>query len=479
MRFSSFVPLVFALGLVCAPALSAQPLRAGDPLAERVAAALYERSALLFERGDFANAEKLARESLEKSSSGPSAAAARELLARVASRRADSESGAGTSEGGGISDLDAANVRDGPPVSPLDPYPEPPEDGVLDPYPEPSEDGVLDPYPDSPLGAGSEVVDPYPEASPAPPSAARPVPTPDADAEGRMRARHGLIAWAGLYGFELGLALSGPEDDAGDFRGIAAVTAVLGAAATGVATYVLTGERPLDEGQSAAIASAGTWGAVTMGLFGDIVSGDASEPNTIHRFVAVGGALGAGLGTWYALDRDPPSGEVAVFNSLASYGLIGGLLLGVAMDPPRSEAYALNAFLGSSAGMVASFAFGDRLEMSRRRSLMVDLGAAAGFAAPWVLLLPITDSPRAVSLVSVLGLVGGAGLAFYLTEGDGASGETAAREARQPALFSRSSDGRWRLGVPLPALGRADTSLGVATGRSGFSLTADLAAGNF
>lgn len=449
-RLTSFLAssvLALVLSCVLAPGARAQPDETPAAAAEvdiddQVAAALYDRGVFLLGTGDAANAKKMFVESLERSPEGPVAQDARAVLAR-------------------------ANERLGlPPEHGI------PTQEVLDPYGEPAPGGeVLDPYGEP---AAGEVLDPYgQDAAPAAPAVS---PAADADAT----ARKGLLAWSGLYGLTLGLALGGPESDDGDVRGGAIALGLAGAAAGVGASYYLTGRRPLTAGQSAAIASAGTWGAMNLGLLGDVFTGDDSATNTVYKYVAAGGALGVGVGAWYAIEAEPSVGTVSFVNSLSSYGVAGGLLLGVALDPPRSEAYSLNAFFGSALGIAAGLYLEDEVEVSRRRMLLVDVGALAGAASPWVLLYPLiaddsTENDEQVAgLVSTLTMAGGAIAAWVLTDGYGADDEAASDAPT--ALLRRAGDGRWQLGLPLP---RPMPAPALAPSSGGMPVGIDIAAGSF
>jgi hypothetical protein len=99
-----------------------------------------------------------------------------------------------------------------------------------------------------------------------------------------------------------------------------------------------------------------------------------------------------------------------------------------------------------------------RLEVSRRRMLLVDLGAAAGVAAGWLLYPLVQDGDtnndeQALGLVSTLTLGAGAVVAWVMTRGmddDGDDRESAARHdpPPPPGLLQRTAAGRWEPGLP-------------------------------
>jgi hypothetical protein len=141
---------------------------------------------------------------------------------------------------------------------------------------------------------------------------------------------------------------------------------------------------------------------------------------------------------------------------------MSGVLLGVAMDPTQSEAYSLNALLGTAVGLGAGIYAARRLETTRRRMFWVDMGGAAGSLAPWLLLYPLmgadSDSAAQVTgVVSNLGLLGGALLAWRLSAGmdkEARIGRLQIARAPVPGLFQRTEDGEWSTGMlsvrPLP-----------------------------
>jgi hypothetical protein len=411
---------------------------------EQVAAALLSRGEALQQQGDAANAKKLFIESLERSPEGPAAPAA---LARLRS----------VNEELGIADRD--HGRPGAPAAPIDPY----GGGGETP---------LDPY----GGGGATPLDPY---------GGQPPDQPESD-EPNTETSRGLMTWGGGYGLTLGLAIGGPVDPDTDDLRPAAVLLGLGGAAAGIAGgYFASRRYPLSAGQVSAIASFGNWGAINLGFLGDPFTGDDTDANEIFKFIAAGGLLGAGGGLYYAKRAEPSEGEVAVVNSLSLYGTAGGLLLGVAMSPPRPEAYSINAVVGSTLGIGTGLWLAPRLEMSRRRTLWIDAGAATGVAASWALFYPLiadegtNNDEQVTGFVSTLALFGGAGLAYYLTRDmdEPSVLETedpvAARYPSPPGLIQRSASGSWSLGAPV-LRPMAEPGSG-----EGLSMGLDLAAGRW
>ena len=426
------------------------PSDPGDSIDDQVAQALYQRGLALMEKGETAYARRLFIESLQRSPRGAASADARRML-REANRKLGAPPDDGLPSAGG-------------------------EGGVLDPYGAGSAgEQPLDPYAGGGAGQGDGGAVDQPGEEP-----------------GSRMGRRAVIAWSAALGLVTGLAIAGPESDGDTIEpggvpervvsGGALLVGALGAAGGAGLSWWLTGRRPLEAGEAAAVVSAINWGAVNIGFFGDAVTGTDSDPNDVWKFVAAGGLLGAGGGALWAVRSSPSQGDVAFINSLGLYGAAGGLLAGVGIQPPHNEAYSINALVGSTLGLTTGFLLRDHVEMSRRRTLWMDLGAAAGAVAPWLLIYPLVnddgteDDEQVIGWLSVFTLGGGALAGWYLTRDMDAppEGEEAAEPA-PPAVARRDGDGRWRLGAPLPrpmALPR----LGPAEGRS-FGI--DLVSGRF
>jgi len=257
---------------------------------------------------------------------------------------------------------------------------------------------------------------------------------------------------------------------------------LLGAGAGFAGSWWLTDRYPVTAGQSVAIASGGTWGVIEFALFGDAVTGTDSDANDVWKFAAVGGLAGLGAGTWYAAQFDPTEDQMMFVNSLGAIGAGGGLLVGVGIQPPESEAYSINALVGSLGGLGVGLALSDAAQVSSRRMLYIDLAGAAGAAVPWLLLYPLIkdgdseNDEQAAGWLSALTLGGGVITGWFLTRGldDGEASAQAARDAAPPALVTRDGTGRWGVGLPLPRLMSA-----TAVGPSRTALGADLVSGRF
>ncbi len=448
------------------PAKTISVPRKASPIDNAVAAALLDRANILFAAKDFANARQLYIESLVRSPKGPSATQALDMLKQSNTKLGNKDvySGAPTV------------VRPAGTAKPLDPYGTGTDPVVKKP------DKPLDPYGTGKIKTpdNTDPLDPYGTGKVAKPDPATPKDDPNAD----RQARNLLMGWSGMLGLGVGLAIAGPEDDNGDVSGGAVVAGILGAGATVGLSWYLTRKRKLTAGQSSAIMSAGTWGAYNIGLFADTLKTQGTTANDVMIGVALGGVLGVAAGAAYALKEKPSVDDVAVMNSFGAYGTTAGLMLGVLMDPPESEAYNVNAILGNLGGLAVGWWAAKKLDVSRSRMLRVDLGAALGVAGTWALFYPLIsdDAERSdeqvTGLVSVLGMAGGAYAAWYLTRKMDKKKESLVKDgvaSPYPSLLRRSSAGTWTTGVPIPR----PMSTALAPKTRGRSMGIDLAGGWF
>jgi len=406
-------------------------LGADDDVDDQVAQALYRRGVALYRRGATADARTMFIESLERSPKGTVSGEALRML-RAANRRlgiANADAGRPSAQGEGVIDPYAGGAQPPPTEAPLDPY------GAAPTPPPPSRSAEVD------TGAPPEA----PEAQ-----------------EGSVMGRRAVIAWSGAVGLVAGMAVAGPENDSGEVSNGAVIGGLVGAAGGVGLSYWLTRRVPLSLGQSAAIASAATWGGTWGGLLGDAATGTDSAPNDVWKYVAAGGLVGLGGGAAYAIIAKPSEEDVALTNSLAIFGAGAGVSIAAGMEVPESEAFALNALFGSTAGIAAGLLLAPRVEVSLRRTLLLDAGAAAGAAASWGVLYPLIadgttrNDEQIAGWVAAATMTGGVVVTWLLTRGmdERASGPLAARASRRgalpppPAVVRRDADGSWQLGVP-------------------------------
>ena len=376
-------------------------------LAEQIAASLVARAQDLFDARELADAKQLAVEAVVASPHGAAADQARVLIHQV-------------------------NQQLGIPEE-------------QPPRPPPAAKPPQAPEPAATLGDGANGVVTAPLAD-----------TTHHDARTAAAVHGGL--YAGVLGATLGTVVTSD--------GQAGAGVALGAAA-GVAGAVFLApvlDRHFDEAQIRTMGSGTVWGGVIGGLMADITTGTGpGSQGTTGRQVMIGASIGSTAGALggYALatQHKLTRGDVALVDTLAGIGTMGGLTIGMLMQPAESEAYDLNAVLGAAGGIAIGLIAAPGTNTTQRRMLRVATYAAIGGGVPFVLYAAIYDpnssaDERVIGLISTLGLVGGAYLGFRTTahwdEGldvlDGARKQ--AKDDAPPAVVGRASDGSWQLGTP-------------------------------
>lgn len=390
------------------PAPAPVPSAPVDPvLAERIAGSLVARAQELLEARSFLDAKQLAVEALVNSPRGPAAEHARAIIHTV-------------------------NQELGIPED--SPRPEPPPA-------RPPEDVDTSPIQDPTLAAP-------PVAAPAEGGLGSGVGGPGVKIAASV---HGGL-YAGLLGTTIGSFFSSDTPAAGGVP-VGLVAGVAG----GLAAHRFVDKLGWTEAQVRTVGSATLWGGVIGGLFGDIGKLNGTTAREVLVAATVGSTV-AGLGG-YALARDNKltRGDIALIDTFAGLGGVGGLTIGMVMQPAESEAYSLNSVLGIAGGVIVGYIAAPQTNTTPRRMLRVAGLAAAGGAAPFLLYAAIhtptsTVDDRVTGLLSSAGLVAGAYLGFRWTSGmdeglDTLDGKPARDADDAPiALIGRSSSGRWGLG---------------------------------
>jgi len=198
------------------------------------------------------------------------------------------------------------------------------------------------------------------------------------------------------------------------------------------------------------------WGGVIGGLFADAVKIDSSRATHILVGASIGSTLGLLGGAALAKTDTFTRGDVALVDTLGGVGAIGGLTMGLLMQPAEGEAYSVNAILGTVGGLIIGKVAAPLTNTTPRRMLRVAGVAAAGGAVPFLLYAAVYDKSghgdeRLVGALSSIGLVGGLYLGFRLTADLDVdldrSSNPAETDDAPVAIVGRHSDGRWALGA--------------------------------
>ena len=397
------------------------PAPNGDPvLDEQIAQQLVDRAQELLDAKLWLDAKQLAVEALVKSPKGPSADKARYVIKAVNQH---------------------LNIKE-------DPAPTPPS-SVAPPVTPTQAPANLDQGVDmTPID--SSQARPFDPSRDAPPE----MPAPEND---RGNPRTAATVHGAFYGGVIGATIGAFA--AHDNPAAGAIPAGLGVGVVGgLGSRALVGKLGWDAAQVRTAGSFMQWGGVIGGFFGEAVTG-AGEDKPSARGVLLGGSIGAtvglGLGAAYASKNKLSRGDVALVDTFAGIGAVGGLTIGMLMQPAQPEAYSVNAILGVSGGVLVGVIAGPQTNTTQRRMLRVAGLSAAGGAIPFLLYAAIYDrnskaDERIVGLLASAGLVGGAYLGFHLTRGmDAGLDVTPGNEKTDDApvaLVGRNSDGSWRVG---------------------------------
>jgi hypothetical protein len=304
-----------------------------------------------------------------------------------------------------------------------------------------------------------------------------PVQTPDTGEvrDGRTAAAvHGAI-YGGTVFATIG-AFAGGDNPAS----VAVPLGIAGGLGTGFLAHRYVRTLEWDEAQIRTAGSLDLWGGMVGGLFGTAVSGAGLGESPSATGVLLGASIGstAGLlaGVGLARKEKLTRGDVALVDTLAGIGAVGGLTMGMLMQPAENEAYAVNSLLGVAGGVAIGVNAGPQTNTTPRRMLRVAGLAAAGGALPFLLYAGIYDGnssadERVVGLLSTAGLLGGMYLGFRLTRNmdvglDVKDGAPSSQDA-PAAVVGRNSDGSWGFG----GLALSPLSKQLATNQRGMGIT--------
>jgi hypothetical protein len=388
------------------PALVPGQVQVDDPvLAEQIALALVQRAQELYDARVFVDAKQLAVEALIRSPKGPAADQARFLMKKI-------------NEALGLPEIPEQPAR---PEAKPEPVPD------LAPIQDPTEQ----------RDRKDQKIDAAPE---------RP------DRPSRLTAG----VHAGLYAGLIGATIGAFFDDDTPAGGAVPVGVVAGVAA-GLAAPRLVSRLSWHDGQVRTAGAASVWGGVIGGLFADSVKTDGTTGREVMVGASIGATVGLAGGVLLARRNALTTGDVALVDTLAGMGAVGGLTLGMLMQPAESEAYSVNSIIGTAGGVLVGLIAAPQTNTTQRRMLRVAGVSALGGAIPFLLYAGIYDKgttadERVTGLLSSIGLVAGAWLGFRLTRNldvdkDVLPGKKREVEDAPPSLLGRNSDGRWSHGM--------------------------------
>jgi hypothetical protein len=179
-----------------------------------------------------------------------------------------------------------------------------------------------------------------------------------------------------------------------------------------------------------------------------------TEP--VAGIMILGSALGGTAGFLAGRSAPLSTGASSLIGSSFLWGSVLGVLLLPVLDPADDRVLHGIMLGGSLAGLAAGATAAYRVEISRSRVLLMDLGALVGGLALGGLGIAIFDDrpaawvPRVVPSMAIGGILAGGSIALWLSRSfDVPGGGDLAGD--HGALLGREG-GRWSLGVPAPAV---------------------------
>jgi len=370
------------------------PKPAEDPvLAEQVAHSLVQRAQELYDARVFIDAKQLAVEALVKSPKGAAAEQARFLIKAINQQLGITE--------------------EAKPSDPVD----------LTPIEDPTK-------PKEPLPASPEAPD---RAS-------------------RVTAGAHSALYVGLLGATVG-SFFDEEQPAGG----AVPVGIAAGLAAGLYLPRLIDKLSWNEAQVRTMGAGTVWGGLAGGLFADLGKKQGSTSRQVLVGASIGATLGGLGGAALAKQNRYTPGDLALADTFAGIGAVGGLTMGMLMQPAETEAYSLNSILGATTGVIVGLVAGPQTNTTPRRMARVAGTAAIGGAVPFLLYAGIYDGnsegdERLTGALSSIGLVAGAYLGFRLTRDmdrgkDVLPGKRPSDDDAPASLLGRTSSGRWSLGT--------------------------------
>ena len=401
----------------------APPASSADPiLSEQVAISLVDRAAELIEAKMYLDAKQLAVEAIVKSPTGPAAERAHAIIVQANA---------------------ALGISEKPTPPPVDDRVKLSDDKFSDRPPQP------------------------------------------ADTIRRGRAVPAMVHGA-LLGGTVG-AMIGSFFSDNEAAGAVPAGLVLGAVGA-LTAPMLAKKYDATEAQVRTVGAGSVWGGIIGGLIGGTAQG-ANGGTTTGSGVLVGATIGSAVGivgtVGMAQDKKLTAGDVGLIDTFGGIGAVGGLTIGMLMQPAQREAYSLNAAFGAAGGVVLGYILAPQTNTTPRRVLRIAGLTVAGGALPFLLYAAIHDKhatwdERLTGGLSSLGLLGGCVLGFYLTKDvdvglDVNDAKKADPDDAPIALVGRSSNGHWNLG----GIGLSPLSNTLVSGAQQPGLTMSVVGGAF
>lgn len=230
------------------------------------------------------------------------------------------------------------------------------------------------------------------------------------DRSGRVE----LVAYTTLYGIWTGIAGS----IVAELNSLSILATVLTGGGALTASLLATREGEFTEGQAALVSTAGNWAtwngvALSMALY----DGD-NEGDVVLSAATLAGLAGI-TGALIFKDHRPDEGDVALAGTGGYVGTFSaGMIMLIATDADVDEDVVLPVLVtGSDLGLAAGAWLSTRVDMSRGRTRLLDLGTALGALTTGGLLAASQAdvNARVVGATLLGGGLGGLWLTTHLT----------------------------------------------------------------
>ena len=211
----------------------------------------------------------------------------------------------------------------------------------------------------------------------------------------------------------------------------------------------LTRESELSDGQASLITLGGTWGIWQAVAAANLA--DADEKLTMGASM-VGGALGLALASGIVRGRDISPGDATLINFGGIWGTwfsICGAMAARDRSSDNSKFVLGSAMMGGNVGLSAMAAWSTKLNMSRARARLINIGGIVGtlYGLGASILLDIEPEDRSFwSLMGIGGMVGLTAGSYFTRNYD--TPESYFTESGAALLNLEAAEKRWNLSLP-------------------------------
>ena len=260
-------------------------------------------------------------------------------------------------------------------------------------------------------------------------------------------SRAGLVGFGTFYTTWLGvgtLILLDVEDPS--LYGLASIAGPVGGL---LGSLSLTRESELSDGQASLVTLGGTWGI--WQAVGAASLADADEKLRVGASM-VGGALGLALASGIVSGRDISPGDATLINFGGIWGTwfsICGAMAARDRSSDSSKFVLGSAMMGGNIGLSAMAAWSTKLNMSRARARLINIGGIVGtlYGLGTSILLDIEPEDRSFwSLMGIGGMVGLTAGSYFTRNYD--TPESYFTESGVGMLNLEAAEKRWNLSLP-------------------------------